>query len=253
MLIDFSSTMKIPKQNLHEAQYRHAIHYLKILLKANLLYLSGGPSIKYALEILDADLANIRKGWEAALKLSEADEGAVGLCVAYADAGSDVLDLRQKPRERLFWLERARETAKRLKMQGFEGSLLNNLGIVYRKLGLPETAIENHQQSLVISQALGDRYGEGIALMGLGTVHVLLGDSKGAIEYYNQALVIACSRGDKRAEGSILTDLGHTAAGLCNTKKAMEYYKQALTIDQQLGDLRAEATDLGNIGTVYID
>ena len=75
---------------------------------------------------------------------------------------------------------------------------MNNLGSTYDSIGQYSKAIEFFQQSLAISQEIGNRKGEAAALGNLGnTYQQVLGESPKAIEFFQQSLAISQEIGDR--------------------------------------------------------
>jgi tetratricopeptide (TPR) repeat protein len=132
-----------------------------------------------------------------------------------------------------------------------EGTALGNLGIAYYALGQVERAIEYYEQALAISKEIGDRRGEGTWLGNLGIAYFNLGQVERAIECYEQALAIFKDIGDRRGEGCTLGNFGNAYYALGQVERAIEYYEQALAIAKEIGDRRGEGNRLGNLGVAY--
>ncbi|AFZ20958.1 CHAT domain-containing protein [Allocoleopsis franciscana] len=105
---------------------------------------------------------------------------------------------------------------KQLEMD-LEEDALNNLGVVYLRLGDYPKALEYYQQNLVLVRKRKYRQAEGTALNNLGVVYLRLGDYPKALEYYQQCLVIA---------------------------REIREYQQSLAIARERGDYQMEETDL---------
>jgi tetratricopeptide (TPR) repeat protein len=193
---------------------------------------------------------NVQTGQAWAAARAGEDDGAAGLCSAYADAGAYLVDLRQHPRERAGWLEAALAAARRTSDRAAEAAHLGNLGRAYADVGETRRAVEHHEQHLVIARETGDRRGEGQALGNLGLVYADLGETLRAIEHYEQWLAIAREIGDRRGEGAALGNLGIVYRHLGETRQAIEHYEQNLVITREIGDRRGEANASWNLGLV---
>jgi hypothetical protein len=101
-------------QQFHQAQLRHAIHYVTILSSTNELYEQGGQSIKEGLDLSDLELANIRIGQNWAEVHADENDTAAQLCIYYPVSSIHYLDLRLHPHELIHWLETALTFAQRL-------------------------------------------------------------------------------------------------------------------------------------------
>jgi tetratricopeptide (TPR) repeat protein len=238
-------------ENRATAQRRHAIHYQRVLARANDIYLQSSEGVMKGLRLFDRERLNIQVGYNWATSQPETDKEAAHLCMAYANSGANILYLRQHPKEFIRWQENALSTAQHLNDKSSEGIHLGNLGTAYAALGETRKAIEFYEQALQIDREIGDRRGEGIALGNLGNAYANLGETRKAIEFYEQALQIDREIGDRRGEGIALGNLGNAYANLGETRKAIEFYEQALQIDREIGDRRGESADLGNLGLAY--
>ncbi|WP_199333776.1 tetratricopeptide repeat protein [Oculatella sp. FACHB-28] len=131
-----------------------------------------------------------------------------------------------------------------------EAITLNSIGAVNDLLGNYPQALEYYEQSLALSQELGDRAGEAATLGNIGIVNDLLGNYPQALEYYEQSLAIKRELGDRAGEAITLNNIGSANRSLGNYPQALEYYEQSLAIKRELGDRAGEAATLGNIGIV---
>jgi tetratricopeptide (TPR) repeat protein len=107
---------------------------------------------------------------------------------------------------------------------------LENIGNLYRNLGQNQKALEYFEKALPISQALGDRHGEGIILNRIGKVYSALGQNQKAIGYYEKALPIMQEVKDRSREAKTLNAIGLLYSTLGQKKRALEYYEIALLI-----------------------
>jgi tetratricopeptide (TPR) repeat protein len=233
------------------ARKRHAEHYLGVLWAADGLYKKGGESILQGLRLFDTEWGNLQEGQAWAARHFSEDDEVARICSGYPDAGSFLLELRQHPRDRIYWEELALAAARQRKDRRAEGVHLGNLGLAYWSLGEPRRAIEFYEQRLPIAREIGDRHGEGQVLGSLGLAYWSLGDPRRAIEFYEQQLAIAREIGDRRGEGSVLNNLGIAYAELGDPRRAIEFYEQKLVIVREIRDRRLEASALGNLGIAY--
>ncbi|MDQ3255838.1 MAG: hypothetical protein M3R15_18405, partial [Acidobacteriota bacterium] len=156
---DFADT-RLSTAEREQAGLHHAAHYLQILSTAGDLYEKGNEAIAEGLSLFDNERVNIEAGQEWAATRFPGDEQAAQLCNEYPNAGVDVIDLRQHPRDFIRWLESALLAARKLRNRQSEGNRLGNLGNAYRDLGEVRTAIDYCEQALAISREIGDRRGE---------------------------------------------------------------------------------------------
>ena len=128
---------------------------------------------------------------------------------------------------------------------------LNNLGNAYYSLGEYPQAIDYYQQSLEITQAIGDRSGVAISLIGLGNAYYSLGEYPQAIDYHQQSLDIKQAIGDRSGVAISLNNLGNAYYSLGEYPQAIDYYQQSLEITQAIGDRSGVAISLIGLGNAY--
>jgi tetratricopeptide (TPR) repeat protein/predicted phosphodiesterase len=257
----FAESRLEPKEDC-DAKQRHAKHYLEVLSESEKLYNKGGSNFLAGLILFDSEWENIRAGQAWAdlmikkikrIKSKSDLKFAMNMANSYANAGINILNLRQHPQEMIRWLETALVAARMSKDQGSEGAHLGNLGNAYADLGEIRKSIEYYDQALAISCKTRDRRNEGGWLGSLGSAYYRLRETNKAICYYNQALAISQEINDRQAEGTWLGNLGNVHFSLGKTRKAIEYYNQALAISRERGNRRNEGADLGNLGSAYAD
>jgi CHAT domain-containing protein/Tfp pilus assembly protein PilF len=129
--------------------------------------------------------------------------------------------------------------------------VLENIGNLYRNLGQNQKALSYFGKALPISQALGDRHGEGIILHRIGKVYSSLGQNQKALEYYEKALPIMQEVKDRDKEAKTLNGLGLVCSALGQRKKALLYFEEALSIRKESGDRAKIGTMLNSIGLLY--
>jgi tetratricopeptide (TPR) repeat protein/predicted phosphodiesterase len=251
----------LERDELVDAQQKHAKYYSKALSQAENFYKKGGTDLLAGLKLFDREWANIKVGqaWvknmiEGPSKLKKSDlKSVLQLAGYYANDGIYVLDLRLHPRDLIEWPETGLRAARMMGDRAAEGVHLGSLGNRYADLGETRKAIGYYEQALKISRKMNDRRNEGVHLGNLGNRYADLGETRKAIEYYEQALAISREIGDRRGEGADLGNLGNAYADLGETRKAIEYHDQALAISREIGDRRGEGNRLDNLGNAYAD
>ncbi|MDQ3814366.1 MAG: tetratricopeptide repeat protein, partial [Armatimonadota bacterium] len=237
----------------YAAQKRHATHYEQVLRRSCDLFLEGHDAILCGLKLFDDERANIEAGQSWAATHAGQDEEAARLCMNYLNAGAYVLQLRQRPRERMRYLEASIYAAQRLQDREAEGSLLVSLGIAWRNVGEPRRAIEFHEQGLEIARAIGCRQVEGSALGNIGLAYADLGEPSRSMKFYEDWLAIVRETGYRRGESNALGRIGNAYATLGDLHRAIEFYEQQLTIAREISDPRGESNAIGNLGRAYAD
>jgi CHAT domain-containing protein/Flp pilus assembly protein TadD len=133
-----------------------------------------------------------------------------------------------------------------------EGTTLNNIGLIYAKLGQYSESLDFYQKALKISREIGDLAGEGTTLTNIGVIYDSLGQYSQALDFFQQALNISREIGDRVAEGTTRNNIAAAYAGLAQYEQALDFYQQALNISREIGDLAGEGVTLTNIGVVYL-
>jgi tetratricopeptide (TPR) repeat protein len=278
-------------QELTLARQRFSAHYQSVLHEADALYEQGGESLRRGLGLVDLEWRNIQEGQVWAATHVDADHAARELCNSYPDAGKYVLELRQRPRERIRWSEAALTAAQKLNQRNAAVRHLVALGDSYNDLAEVHHAMGCYEQALEIAREACDRRGEAEALSGLGAAHYLggglkracdlhrealelfsrvgprrreadslgnlglayfaTGDLRNALILFDQQLKAAHEIGDRRGESQALGGLGTTHYAMGDTERAAELFNQQLAITREIGDRRGEANALGNLGSAY--
>jgi len=91
-----------------------------------------------------------------------------------------------------------------------------------------------YQQSLAISQEIGDRAGEGNSLNNIGAIYSSQGQYGDALGYYQQALAIHQEVGDRALEGSTQVNLAYLYQAQDNLSAAKAAIDEALNIVEQI-------------------
>jgi tetratricopeptide (TPR) repeat protein len=278
-------------QELTLARQRFSAHYQSVLHEADALYEQGGESLRRGLGLVDLEWRNIQEGQVWAATHVDDDHAARELCNSYPDAGKYVLELRQRPRERIRWSEAALTAAQKLNQRNAAVRHLVALGDSYNDLAEVNHAMGCYEQALEIAREACDRRGEAEALSGLGAAHYLggglkracdlhrealelfsrvgprrrvadslgnlglayfaTGDLRNALVLFDQQLKAAREIGERRGESQALGGLGTTHYAMGDTERAAELFNQQLTITREIGDRRGEASALGNLGSAY--
>jgi tetratricopeptide (TPR) repeat protein len=216
------------------AAQRHGQHYLELV-----------DSNRGDWQRIEAVYGQVR---QALAQLPKEDERVLN----WVWALSMYWTVRGLMQEYLYWAGRALAVAERQQDIERQGTLLNNIGLVYSDLGEQQQALEYYEQALPLRQ-VGDKGGEAATLTNIGSVYSNLGDKQRALKYYEQALSLRRQVGDKGGEAATLSNIGVVYSDLGGKQRALKYYEQALPLRQQVGDKRGEAVTLSNIGGVYSD
>ena len=132
-----------------------------------------------------------------------------------------------------------------------EARILHSIGINHLNRSQYSKALENFQESLSLTQSIGDRAGEARAIGSIGLVSHEQGNYLHAIEQYKQALAIHQSVGDRYRQSEELHNLGATYWTLGDYNQAIELLREALQIQQTIGAHPSSGSVFLSLGTVY--
>jgi len=115
-------------------------------------------------------------------------------------------------RDQIGWTQAGLEVAQAEGRRKDEGTLLNNIGVVYRRLGQGEKALDYYRRARPIREQVGDRAGLAATLNNIGLVYHSLGQREKALDYYRRALPINREVGNRPEEATTLNNIGWATA-----------------------------------------
>jgi tetratricopeptide (TPR) repeat protein len=242
---------------------RMSEYYLTVLEVAEQLLEEGGEASKRGLRLFDLERDNMVAGQTWATAQTKTNDSAAALCSSYADKGSQILDVRQHPQERLLWLSAAKAAAQNLGEHEQLMRHLGNLGVTYEKLGEHQRAIELHEQCIEISQKISAhavseaerrraRRSEGNALGNLGISYAMLGEFHHAIDSFEKWRDIAHNIDDLRGKANAIMNIGIAYYMIGKPDGSVTHYEQALAIFDNIGDHLGLGKALCNLGNAYL-
>jgi tetratricopeptide (TPR) repeat protein len=125
-------------------------------------------------------------------------------------------------------------------------------GLALLKLDRLQEAKKALQESLRISQELGQRFGSVRVLDALGRVLTTEGDHSGALSLRLQALKIAKDFGNKYSIAMLLNNLCHVYTILDDYDKAIRYQQESIDISREIGHRWLTAIGLNNLGYIFL-
>ena len=150
-------------------------------------------------------------------------------------------------------LEASRAAVQEAVSDADRAELLSMIGAIYRGMGEHEEALEYVEQSLALSERLGDRTSAADAHHDIGWSCLRLGRLSPAREHLTTSRHIGEQLG--RAPITAKADLG---LGLIDMKdgeveRARERFERSLQVFRSIGDHRREAMAIGNLGLIYYE
>lgn len=155
-------------------------------------------------------------------------------------------------RPALATLERALKIVRSRGNRGFEGDIINDIGIIYRNLGESDRALEFAEQALKIYQEIGDLSSVAQSYNNLASVHQSLSQYPESLSYFQQALATVRELGEAESEAFIQNNLGAVYRSLGRPRKALEHFETSWQLFRDLNLSYYAGILLNNIGSAYL-
>ncbi|MEH1952236.1 MAG: tetratricopeptide repeat protein [Nostoc sp.] len=134
-----------------------------------------------------------------------------------------------------------------------KAATLHQLGILYANRGEVDQAIALYNQSLEIKERIGDVQGKAATLHCLGIIYADKGEVDEAIALYNQSLEITERIGNVQTKAATLHCLGYIYANKGEVEQAIALFNQSLEIKERIGDVQGKAATLHQLAGIYAD
>ena len=229
----------------------HATYYLQVIKDADARYTKGGDFSIEGRSIFDREQTNIHTGFTWSVSQPASDMEAASICSQYAEYGSQLLELRKSPRERIEWFTHALNAARRIKNRRAEMKHLIDLGSAQSNLGQDQHVIELYTDALKIARELDVPQVELLIRSNLGLTYRDMGETNLAMRYFEEQLALSQRLGNARGESVALVNLANLLLAADKTTEAIRYYENAVNISRRISDLQGEAMALGNMGRAY--
>ncbi|MBN1202827.1 MAG: tetratricopeptide repeat protein [Anaerolineae bacterium] len=238
-------------QELYEARYYHAQHYMEQLQVASTLYREGGCYIGQALDKLEQDWQQIEQGqaWTAS---SLADAGAAWLCCQFPSVGADLLHLRYSVSDQMRWLEPALKAARQLGEAQAECDHLCKIGKACWAAGEAGLAVDHLQQALILAESIDYDVGVALAHYHLCEIAARQARAGAARQHAQKSLEIFEQLDDRKGYADALLALGFVDAMESYYAAADRHYQQSLAAYHELDHQEGEATALAHLGNMAI-
>jgi len=168
-------------------------------------------------------------------------------------SGGRFLDLRAHSKRAKELLEWAAAIGKQRGDEAMQGRHLRNLGIMLKKLGLHDEALEKFQLALAIQEKLSDRAEIAACLLGIGAMLSLRQRSEEAIEKFEKALAIQEELGDEVEVASCHMNIGIELRWLERYEEAHAMFEEAAVRFERHGESKRLAECLFNRGNCFFD
>ncbi|MBT3223851.1 MAG: tetratricopeptide repeat protein, partial [Proteobacteria bacterium] len=131
-----------------------------------------------------------------------------------------------------------------------EAQVTGSLAILDFFEGRSELGRQGCHRAIALDDEVGNRIHEGLMRMALGIMLRRGGDDEGAVEQMGLALALHRRTGSQQFEGASRINLGNLLRAQGRSAESEEMYLEALTLLRRLEDHRAAATVLGNLGSL---
>ena len=131
-----------------------------------------------------------------------------------------------------------------------EANALNELGIVYYKVGRYKEALNCHDRQLRLALLTQDKRLERRALCNLGCAAKNVKDYDRALDCFQKGLDMATSEGDKKAEGKLLNNMASAYESMADFENAKKYYELRLKLAKAAKDIVGETKCCASLGNV---
>lgn len=131
-----------------------------------------------------------------------------------------------------------------------EGTIYNNYGLIYQRLGRYLKSIESYSKSRIIAAQLNDQNLMSKTHNNLGMVLDVIGEYDSAFSHYIKSIELKNKPNDPLV-GSTYTNLGIMKVAMGELEAAEEYYLKAMEIDVFHDDKWGIANGFENIGELH--
>jgi len=237
----FARTQLAAAGEQEELSQRHLAWLIGYAGQADL----DGPDQEAWLDLLEADLENIRAGLEWGLAQPGSEQAlrlAGSLAPFWQVRGHASLGRR--------WLNSALAAAGPGADLRLRAIALDGAGLLAGAQADHEAQRSHQQESLAIWRSLGDDVRTASSLGDLGAVAHLRSDYPAAQAMYTEALDLARRADESSVMARCLSGLGRLALHTGDQALATAYYTESMSRFRAAGDLRRATVILGNLGVV---
>ena len=163
-----------------------------------------------------------------------------------------LLSHQGKYNEALKKYEKALAIMKEIQDIGWQGAIIDNIGLAYSNLGQYAKALNYYQKALAIAQKIDNKGLKRNILLHFGLVYSNLGQDAKALNYFQKALALDRKINDQLAKGVTLSYIGGAYMNLKKPTLALNYFHQSLEIAIKTNNITSEASNLNSIGIIYM-
>ena len=148
-------------------------------------------------------------------------------------------------------LNKALEYCRKIKNKNNESLVLMSMGNLYGDMGQWDKAIEYFQNSLSITNRIGNLKRKASTLKGIGLACLFKGDTSTGYTYLKESLKICKEIKALDIYAMVLNNMGIYYDMLGKWEKAIEAYKESLSIAKKMKNIMVISNIMNNIGFAY--
>jgi serine phosphatase RsbU (regulator of sigma subunit) len=250
--------------------------YLVIFLSLNLVLVSGEPTldlkpVEFRNEIgqdtshIISILKQIRKKYGAEKVLSTEDSLLLenvykqSLKLNYSTGQVQYFDIhgvhernRSNYSKALEYHNKALQLIEKQEVSREKAIVLNNIGVVYRRLDALNLATKFHLDALVMAEKLNDRATICVSLNSLGNINLALGRYDKALEYFSSALEKEASVNNTLGMAINYNNIGAVYKEKKEYARAIDYYNKSLDANKKIESSKGIAICYTCLGEIYL-
>lgn len=136
-------------------------------------------------------------------------------------------------------------------------NILNNLGVVYRRLDKPRIALDYHMQALKIAENYKDMPDVAfrslcIALNSIGNINLTLNQPQKALEVFNQSLLYEQQRNNDLGIAINYENIGLAYQLLGKPDVALSYFQKSLQHNKKINSVIGQSICYNSIGDIFL-
>jgi len=133
-----------------------------------------------------------------------------------------------------------------------KAKIINEQGVCYRKLNIPENSLKLHLDALEIFESLGDSSGISYTLANIGNVYHLYREFDKALDFHFRSLYLKEYLKDETQVAYSQNAIGMVLADMEEYARALDFYISAMAIREKNNEKLEAANVYANIGKVMV-
>jgi tetratricopeptide (TPR) repeat protein len=128
---------------------------------------------------------------------------------------------------------------------------LSDLGLIYKRFGQIEKALDSYFNALKISEGIKDKEHASIILNNIGVIYETQGSLEKALEFNTKAMKIMEEIGDEKSIGRLLINQGSVNLKIGNTQEAFMQFNKSYSLAEKNKNIKLLGIALASIGNYY--